>query len=186
MQRLIRIISNDVAGLDDTDPTKLRLVELRPKSEEFADMILSCSIATNDPDNQGAWEDVEITKYPQRQNAWGDNFGRNFNEMGGGQGFERRFTLFFNLYYSELDVTRDEAIVASRIIMSRIQKAIVSNHNADPDLRIAGLRDDFGNLVISTDKAVKTMETIPAGSSEEVSIRGKMHLSFPVYNEPME
>jgi len=186
MQRLLRIINADLTGLDDSDPTKLRLVEIRPRSEEFADMVLSCSIATNDPDSPGGWEDVEITKYPQRQNAWGDNFGRNFNEIGGGQGFERRFTLFFNLYYSEMDVSRDDAARASRIIMSRIQKALVSNHAAPAELRIAGLRDDFGNLVISTDKAVKSMETTPAGSSEEVSIRGKMRLSFPTYNEPME
>ena len=185
MARLLRIINHDLTGLDDNDPTKLHLVEIRPRSEEFADMILSCAIATNDPDSPNDWEDREITKYPVRQNAWGDDFGRNFNEIGGGQGFERRFTLTFNLYFSEMNTDRDTAIRASRIIMSRIHRAIIANHLVDdPELKIAGLRDDFGNYVISSDKAVKSMETIPAGSMDEVSIRGKMRLSFMVYNEP--
>ena len=178
MEAVLELIKAEMRELQTDDPARLRLIEFRPRSEDFADVYLSCSITPNDPDDPGDWEDQEITRYPSKQGVYEQDYGRNFNEMGGGQGFDYRFSLSFRLFYNELGIPREEAISSARIIMARIKTAIMRDR-----VHLAGLRDDFGAKLVRWDKGVKVMETTPAGSAEETFVNAKMKLSFEVYQE---
>jgi hypothetical protein len=178
MEGILKLITAEMSELEADDPARLRLVEFRPRSEDFADQLLSCSIAPNDPDDPGGWEDTEITRYPSKQGVYEQDYGRNFNEMGGGQGFDYRFSIGFRLFYNEMDINRETALASARIILARIKTAIMHDR-----IHLAGLRDDFGSQIVRWDKGVKTMETTPAGSAEETFVNMKMKLSFEVYQE---
>ena len=178
MDATLKLIIAEMEELEQGDPTKLNLVELRPRSEDFADRLLSLSMSTNDPDDPGGWEDVEITKWPPKQDPYSQDYGKNFGEMGGGQGFSLRFTLGMRLFYNEMGTTREEAVASARIIIARIKTAILRDNHI-----FRGLRDDFGAQVTVWHKAVKRTEALPAGSAEETFVNAKMYLQFEVYQE---
>ena len=178
MDATLELIKSELSELERGDPTKLNLVEFYPRSEDFADRMLSLSISTNDPKDQGGWEDVEITKWPPKQDPYSQDYGKNFGEMGGGQGFSLRFVLMLRLYYNEMGTSREKAIAATRIIMARIKTAILRDRKV-----YRSLRDDFGAQVLVWHKAVKKMESLPAGSAEETFTKAKMYLQFEVYQE---
>jgi len=72
MQTLVEIIQEQQKGLAKKDPTRLRLIEIGPKSEDFADSGLSCYIVPNDPDDPDGWCDEEITAPGRQYNAYSD------------------------------------------------------------------------------------------------------------------
>ena len=175
MEAVLDLIVNEMKELKPDDPTRLNLVELRPRSEDFAERILSLSMSPNDPDDPGGWEDVEITKWPPKQDPYSQDYGKNFGEMGGGQGFSLRFTLGMRLFYNEMGTSREEAVASSRIIIARIKTAILREREI-----FVRMRDDFGTQLLVWHNAVKRTETLPAGSAEETFIIAEMYLQFEV------
>jgi hypothetical protein len=179
MNATLDIIKQVQSTLEPEDLTRLRLIEMRPRSEEFADVYLSCSIAPNDPDDPAGWVDEQIIRWPQQQGVNSpEDAGRNFNEIGGGVGYHYRFTVDFQLFYNELGTPRDQALRSGLVILTRIQTAIVRDRAI-----YRKLRDDFGHKVVRWDKAVVKRELRPAGSNEETFLKGKMWLEFQVYQE---
>lgn len=179
MSSTLDIINRDLVGLPRGDSTLLRLVEFRPRSESFADVVLSCSISPNDPDNPNSWKHEQIVKWPPQQGFSQSEAGQNFNEIGGGVGYFHRFTVDFQLFYNEIGASRDRAIESAWIILARIQSAIVKDRSVYPKIGV----DDFGRKLVRWDKAVTGLEVLPKGSSEEVFIQAKMWLQFEAYHE---
>lgn len=177
IKEFLELVSSLSVSLQDGDPTKIYLVEQRPRSEAFADLITSCNMGTNDPEEPGGWVHEEITKWPPKQDPFAQDYGTNFNEIGGGQGWFLRYTARFRFFYNELGTDRETAVSSSNIILSRIVKAVQTTD------RFIKLKDDFGTTMVRADKAVKRYEIIPAGSSEEVNIQAKMWLQFEVYKD---
>lgn len=179
MDAVLKLITESIEGLEGDDPSKLRLVEYYPRSEEFADLMLSCSISPNDPNDPGGWADQELIDRPSFLMAPAKEYGRGKLEVGGhSQHFLRRFLLELRLYYGELGVPRDEAIAAARLITGRIQRAIIADNKY-----LRGLKDELGARMMVWNTAVKRVETIPSGSKEETMIKAYMHLSFEVLHE---
>jgi hypothetical protein len=182
MRTLVEIINQQQAGLEKKDPTRLRLIEIAPRSEEFADSGLSCYICPNDPDEPDGWTDEEITEPGKKYNT---TSAANVIESGGGQFYNLRFTIFFTLFYNDLGgVDRQKAFESSRIMLDRVHRAIFE----------AGLvtggpfgqlqhKDDSKFHLHSFNNAVKKRRLIPAGSDTEPFYRGKMWLQFEVYME---
>jgi len=181
MQTLVDIINQQQKGLDKNDPTRLRLVEIAPRSEEFADSALSCYICPNDPDDPDGWTDEEITAPGRAYNAYPSE---SMLELGGGHYLNLRFTIFFTLFYNDLGVTRKKAFAASRVMLDRIQRAIFEA-GLEPGGVFGKLRraDDYGCHLVRAMNAVKKRRLIPAGSEDESFYRGKMWLQFEVYME---
>lgn len=179
MQATLDLIRQVQQNLEQDDPTRLRLIEPRPRSEEFADVYLSCSISSNDPDDPGAWVSEQILRWPTQQGLNSpEDSGRNFNELGGGVGYNLRFVLDFQFFYNELGTPRDVALQAASIILTRIQAAIVRDRSV-----YRKIKDDFGNRMVRWDKAVVKRELRPAGSNEETFLKGKLWLEFQIYQE---
>jgi hypothetical protein len=181
MQTVVDIIGAQQKGLAKNDPTRLRLVEIGPRSEEFADAALSCFICPNDPDNPDGWADEEITAPGREYNAYSD---KSMLEMGGGHYFNLRFTVFFTLFYNDLGVTRQKAFESSRIMLDRIGRAIFEA-GLEPEGVFGKLRrgDDYGCHLVRAMNAVKKRRLIPSGSEGETFYKGKMWLQFEVYME---
>ncbi|MBE7473127.1 MAG: hypothetical protein HS114_28690 [Anaerolineales bacterium] len=181
MQTVVEIINEQQKGLKKNDPTRLRLVEIGPKSEDFADSGLSCYICPNDPDDPDGWADEEITE-PGRQFNTTSN--KSMLELGGGHYFNLRFTIFFTLFYNELGINRKVAFESSRIMLDRIQRAIFEA-GLVPNGPFGKLQraDDFGCHLVRSMNAVKKRRLTPAGSEGETFYRGKMWLQFEAYME---
>lgn len=181
MQAVVDIINEQQKNLPKKDPTQLRLVEIAPRSEEFADSGLSCYICPNDPDDPDGWADEEVTAPGRAYNAYSD---RSMLELSGGHYFNLRFTIFFTLFYNDLGITRQKAFEASRVMLDRIQRAIFEA-GLKPDGPFARLfrGDDYGCHLIRAMNAVKKRRLIPAGSDAETFYKGKMWLQFEVYME---
>lgn len=184
MQALVQIIQDQQANLEPNDPSRLRLVEIGPKSEDFADLALTCLICPNDPDDPDGWCDEEITEPGRNFNAYSD---KRLVELSGGQNYNLRFTIFFTLFYNELGIDRQTAFEASRTMFSRIHRAIFEAglYHGDGRGYFGPLRrsDDYGCHLVRAMNAVKRRRLTPAGSSEESFYRGKMWLQFEAYME---
>lgn len=181
MQTVVDIINEQQKGLKKTDPTRLRLVEIGPKSEEFADSGLSCYVVPNDPDDPDGWCDEEITAPGRQYNAYSE---KTMLELGGGHYFNLRFTIFFTLFYNDLGISRQKAFEASRIMLDRIQRAIFEA-GLVPNGPFGKLQrsDDHGCHLVRSMNAVKKRRLIPSGSEDETFYRGKMWLQFEAYME---
>lgn len=181
MQTVVDLINASQKGLKKTDPTRLRLVEIAPRSEDFADMALSCYVCPNDPEDPDGWPDEEITEPGKRYNAYSD---KSMLELGGGHYFNLRFTIFFTLFYNDLGVSRKTAFEASRQILDRIQRAIFEA-GLEPGGAFGKLQraDDYGCHLVRAMNAVKKRRLIPAGSDAETFYKGKMWLQFEAYME---
>jgi hypothetical protein len=181
MQTIVDIINEQQKGLPKNDPSRLRLVEIAPRSENFADAALSCYVCPNDPDDPDGWADEEITEPGKKYNAYSD---KSMLEMSGGHYFNLRFTIFFTLFYNELGISRKKAFEASRVMLDRIQRAIF-DAGLKPDGAFGKLRrgDEYGCHLVRAMNAVKKRRLIPAGSEEESFYKGKMWLQFEVYME---
>jgi hypothetical protein len=161
--------------------SQLDLVEIRPKSEGFADVPLSCSISPNDPADSEGWVDEEnIAQSSFRYNPWS---GSAFKEMGSGQFFNIRFIVDFTLFFQEMGLSRDEAMQAANLILARIHRAI-QLAGSERKGALIGLRDSFGTHLINPNNAVKKRRMLPRGSDEETFYKGKLWLQFDVWMEP--
>lgn len=181
MQAVVDIINEQQAGLPKNDPTRLRLVEIGPKSEEFADSGLSCYVCPNDPDDPDGWTDDEITEPGRNYNAHSN---KTMLELSGGHYINLRFTIFFTLFYNDLGVSRQVAFESSRVMFDRIHRAIFeAGLKPDGVFRPLYRSDDFGCHLVRAMNAVKKRRLIPAGSDQETFYRGKMWLQFEVYME---
>jgi len=183
MQAILNIINLEMTGLENNDPTKLRLVEIVPKSENFDKYKLTCTISPNDPSDPGAWKSEEVTKWPKQQSQYVNDYGRNFNEISGGQGYTLAFTVNLDLYYQRMGLTNEQVMEATMIILAKIRTAILND--AWRHKQLTGLKDDFGGSVVSSDKAVKDFEVTPRGGKSSAFTRAKMRLAIEVYYEPI-
>jgi hypothetical protein len=181
MQTVVDIINEQQKELSKKDPTRLRLVEIGPKSEDFADSGLSCYICPNDPDDPDGWADEEITAPGRAYNAYSD---KSMLELSGGHYFNLRFTIFFTLFYNDLGISRKKAFESSRVMLDRIQRAIFEA-GLKPNGPFGKLQrgDDSGFHLIRAMNAVKKRRLIPSGSEDETFYRGKMWLQFEAYME---
>jgi hypothetical protein len=182
MRTIVEIIESQQAGLPKKDPTRLRLVEIAPRSEEFADSGLSCYICPNDPDNPDGWTDEEITEPGKKYNATSS---ATMIESGGGQFYNLRFTIFFTLFFNDLGgINRQKAFESSRTILDRIHRAIFEAGlvSGGPFGQLRH-KDDYKCHLHSFANAVKKRRLIPAGSDTDTFYRGKMWLQFEVYME---
>ncbi|MCP4709971.1 MAG: hypothetical protein GY869_15210 [Planctomycetes bacterium] len=188
MYAILDIINQTLTGLERDDPTLLRLVEIRPRSEEFADVVLSCSVSPNDPDDPGGWLNEEAA-WPG--NVYNPDASRSPIEMTSGQWVNFRYTVDFTLFYQDFEtpLSPEEAMVASQTILTRIHSAIIVDGEAQAGKsRFAELHrgDPWGNKLVWANKAVKKSNMLPRGSAEEAFYKGKMWLQFGVYMEPEE
>jgi hypothetical protein len=181
MQAVVDIINEQQQGLAKSDPTRLRLVEIAPRSESFADAALSCYVCPNDPDDPDGWVDEEITEPGRKYNAYSD---QSMLELSGGHYFNLRFTIFFTLFYNDLGISRKKAFEASRVMFDRIQRAIFEA-GLKPGGQFAQLfrGDDYGCHLVRAMNAVKKRRLIPAGAEEDTFYKGKMWLQFEAYME---
>lgn len=172
-ERLLSLVMDTTNALPDDDPAKLRWMEIGPRSENFADEILSCEVRHNDPSNPGGWRDSEVQYWPNTDLS---NKRNPIQELGGiNQGFTRRFTLVLQLFYSELGLDDTIAGPAAAQMMKRLHVAFL---RAGQDRRgFMGLRDDFGEQVVATN-IVKHTELLGSGSSTESNYRGRFWLEF--------
>ncbi len=183
MEAILDIIHNSYTGqpAQPADLAQLELIEIRPRSEGFADVPLSCSVSPGDPADSDGWVDEEMQSPGSKFNAYG---GRQMIETGLGQPFNLRFTVDFTLFFQEIGLTRKQSLVVSQTIISRIHKDIIlagSTRNG----RLANIRrDDFGTSMMRSQNAVKRRRMLPRGSEEETFYKGKMWLQFEVYMEP--
>jgi len=183
MQTVLDIIHLTVTGLERDDPTRLRLVEMRPRDEGFADALLSCSISHNDPDNIEEWNDEEA--------VWpGNDYNntRRYLEIGGlNQYFNLRFTVDFVLFFQELGLTSDAATRAAEMIMARIHhQMLIEGQKRKGRFAPFFRADDFGQMLVNATRSVKRMRMLPQGSDEETFFKGKMWLQFETIYEPVE
>ncbi len=185
IQILLNIIHQESTGLDRDDPTRLRLIEVQPRSEEFADLILSCSISPNDPDNPDDWLDEEIVSPGNKYNIQGS---KSYLEIGGsGQFFNLRFTASFTLFFQDLGIDPDVALESSRLIMARIHRAVLREGSSRRGAFSSAYRtDDFGVRLTNASRAVKKRVMLPRGSSDEAFYKGKMYFQFEVLLDPEE
>lgn len=168
-------------GLKLTDPTRLNLIEIGPRSEEFADAGLSCFICPNDPEDPDGWADEEITEPGKKYNTTAST---TMIESGGGQFFNLRFTIIFVLFYNELGISRQEAFVASRVMLDRIQRAIFDAGLSEGETFGKLFRGDKSKFhLFHASRAVKKRRLTPSGSETETFYRGKMWLQFEAYME---
>jgi hypothetical protein len=183
MQTVLDIIHQTVTGLERDDPTRLRLVELRPRAEEFADVSLSCTISHNDPDDWDKWNDEEAAA---PGSAYVYYSGKRHLETGLNQPMNLRFTVDFVLFFQDLGLTSEKAIKAAEIIMARIHHAILWEGQHRGRFGPLHRGDDFGHKVVNATRAVKRMRMLPQGSDEETFFKGKMWLQFETLYEPKE
>lgn len=181
MRTVVEIINKQQANLPKSDPTRLRLVEIGPRSEDFADSGLSCYICPNDPDDPDGWADEEITAPGRQYNAYSD---KSMLELGGGHYFNLRFTIFFTLFYNDLGVSRKTAFESSRVMLDRIQRAIFEA-GLQPNGPFGKFQrgDDTKVHLVRSMNAVKKRRLIPSGSADETFYKGKMWLQFEAYME---
>jgi hypothetical protein len=181
---LLDIIHETHTGLEREDRSRLELIEIRPRSEEFADVPLSCSISPNDPADPIFWVDEEPVPPGQKYNTYPVAAAQ---EMGLGQYFNLRYTIDFTLFFQDLNVSRDEALIASQKILSRIHRAIIEE-GAKRGGKLAALRrgDEFGHKLVRATNAVKRRLMLPRGAKEETFYKGKLWLQFETYFEPDE
>ncbi len=169
-EKLLLLVREAVDELPPDDPARLRWIEQGPRSENFADELLSLEVRHNDPSNPGSWRDQEVQYWPNtdlsdRKNA--------VQEVGGiNQGYMRRFTMVLQLFYSELGLGKEVAGPAAAEMMKRIHVKLLRASRAQ--LR---LRDDFGEQVIPTN-IVKHSELLGSGSSNESNYRGRFWIEF--------
>ena len=180
METVLQVINGLMDNKDDSDPTRLRLVELRPKAEEFADLILSCSISHNDPDNPNDWNDEEIPP------LMGDNYqpGRLFLELGQNQAWNLRFTVDFTLFYQDLGVSSKVAIQSSEAMLAEISHALfMAGITREGAFRPLFGADQYGLRVINASRCVKRIRILPQGSDEETFFKAKLWLQFEALRE---
>lgn len=180
MQTVLVIVQGLMADKSDADPTRLRLIELRPKAEEFADLILSCSISHNDPENPSDWNDEEIPP------LMGDNYqtGRTYLELGLNQPWNLRFTIEFVLFYQDLGVSSKVAIKSAEQIIAEIGLALYqAGISREGAFRPLFGSDSYGMRLTSASRCVKRVRILPQGSDEETFFKCKMWLQFEALRE---
>lgn len=181
METVLSVINDLMKDKEDSDPTRLRLVELRPKAEEFADLILSCSISHNDPENPGDWNDEELPP------LMGDNYqpGRVFLELGQNQAWNLRFTIDFTLFYQDLGVSSKVAVTSTETMIAEIGHALfVAGSIPRGRFRPLFGADDYGMRLTNASRCVKRVRILPQGSDEETFFKAKMWLQFEALREP--
>ena len=175
---LVALIESTVTDLPPEDISKLRLIEIRPKSEEFADMKLSCSIQHTGlmADN---WDDVEIASPGRAYNLYS---GSPYIDNGGNQFFNLRFTVDFTLFFQELrsQVDRDQATISTELMLARIHHRIQNEGWAGGKGMFAPCYqyDSFKSRIINANRAVKKKHISPRGSKHETFYKAKMYLQF--------
>jgi hypothetical protein len=182
MYVVMDIIHETYTGLPASDHSKLNLLQLRPRSEAFADVPLSASIAPNDVANSRDWRNEEMTWPGSKYNT---NSSKDLVEVGGLGGYYNfRYTVDFTLFFQELGLTPDEGLVAAMSIIMRIIHAIMVESERQGG-KLAKLRkaDDLGFSLFRSSNAVKAWHMIPRGSDQEVLYRGKAWLQFEVEKE---
>lgn len=183
MQRVQDFINDIFKDDDPKSPAKPRWIEKRPRNEDFADKALSIWISTGDPENPGSWQNEAVVAWPVQKGAMTPEYsGRNFNEIGGGQGFYHRFTIGFFLLYTEIGKKREVALTAGNTMINRVHSAFVNIPFSQK--YFMGLKDDYRAIIShGWDKAVRKIEMTPSGSEEDTIMRGKIWLEFIVYHE---
>lgn len=181
MHAVLNIINETYTGLPAEDPSRLELVEIRPRSGDFSKVTLSCSIAPNDPADPTNWIDEEL--------AWPGNLFNNGVrqiEMGGGQYFNKRYTVDFNFFFMREGIGREQSIEIAELIFARIHSALVAaGRNQGGEFETLFIQDDLGFSLARTGAArsVKRMQLRPGGSSKKTLYKGKMWLQFETYIE---
>lgn len=180
MKVIKRILEEAQAGLPSDDPTRLRLIEIAPRSESFSDSVLSCYIAPNDPEDPDKWADEEITEPGKEYNSY---TAKNITELGGGQYYNIRFTVHFYLAYNDLGLSRQTAYESSRVILNRSHHALMTQGMANGAFMQLQRGDINNTHMVRASRCVKKRRLIPSGSEEDTFLRGKMWLQFEVYME---
>jgi hypothetical protein len=181
MYTVLDIIHETYTGLPREDSSRLDLVEIRPKSEEFADVPLSASVSPNDPADEDGWRDAEIASPGAQYNQYDS---AKYIEMGLGQYFNLRYTVDFTFFFKQRGANRDQSLVTSQLILRRIHAAIVRESDVRKG-KLAKLRqkDDLGFHLVRGSNAVKATRMLPRGSRDETLYRGKMWLQFEAFLE---
>ena len=182
METLLKVVQITVDDLADDDPSRLRLVELKPRAEEFADLGLSCSISHNDSDDQEQWNDEEAAA-PGSQYAYYS--GKRHLELGLNQPWNMRFTIDFQLFYQELGIDTIEALAAAELMIARIHHAFALLGESRNNIFGPLYKGDYtGNKLIDATRSVKRSRVITQGSDEETFLKAKMWLQFTTLLEP--
>jgi len=182
MKTILDVIHQTYTGLERDDPTRLRLVELRPRDEGFADAALSCVVSHNDPDNWDKWNDEEAAA-PGSDYAYYS--GKRHLETGLNQPLNIRFTVEFTLFFQDIGVASDKAVTAAETILARIHYAfLVEGQIQKGKFGPLYHGDDFGHKIVNATRCVKRMRMLPQGSDEETFFKGKMWLQFETLYEP--
>lgn len=182
MYVILDIVNQTYTGLPLEDDSRLDLVEIRPRSEEFADVPLSVSISPNDPADSTGWMHTEITSPGAEYNKYE---GTKFVELGLGQPWNYRYTVDFTFFFQERGFSREKALEVAMLILARIHQAVILEGENGRG-KIAQLRrgDDLGFHLVRGSNAVKRYYVVPRGSRDETLYRGKMWLQFEAYLEP--
>lgn len=183
MQAVLDVINQTVTGLERDNPERLRLVEIRPRAEEFADLSLSCSVSHNDPAAPEQWNDEEQAAPGSDYNYFS---GVRHLELGNNQPLNVRFTVDFTLFFQDLGLSSDRAIKAAEHIMARIHHRFLIEGQQRGRFKPMFHGDKFGHKLINANRCVKRMRMLPRGSDEETFLKGKMWLQFETLFEPVE
>ena len=183
MQAILDIINMTMTGLKRDDPTRLRLVEMRPRAEEFADLLLSCSVTHNDISSTEQWNDEEQAAPGSDYNYFS---GVRHLELGNNQPLNIRFTVDFTLFFSELGLNSDKAIRAAEEIVARIHHRFLIEGQQRGRFGQLYTGHRYGHKLVNANRCVKRMRMLPRGSDEETFLKGKMWLQFETLYEPVE
>jgi len=158
------ILEDAFEGIDDYSGSDLvRLGRLMDDPEGYENPIC---VHENDPDDPGEWLHQQATQLPGHRTQW---MPMGAFEIGGAEVWVRRFTVELNVYLTREGLERE----AAKLVMDTVHGR--AHHALHDENRLAGLRDEYGEVVwLSRNCVVKSRMVLSGGPPASWIGRGKL------------